>query len=73
MCRAAADVGTSKWSPNVGTGRGVAVSASGPAASITERAADIRSAQVWKRRSGAFSSAFAMTASRPPGSSGRAD
>jgi hypothetical protein len=49
------------------------VSASGPAASITERAADIRSAHVWKRRSGAFSSAFAITASSPPGSSGRTE
>ena len=67
------DVGMSASSPAAGTGRGVMVSASGPAASITARAADIRSAQVWKRRSGDFSSALAITASRPPGSSGRAD
>ena len=67
------DVGTSNASPNAGTGRGVAVSASGPAASITARAADSRSAQVGKRRSGAFSSALPITASSPPGSSGRTD
>ena len=66
-------VGTSKWSPKAGTGRGVAVSDSGPAASITARAADIRSAQLWKRRSGDFSSALAITASSPPGSSGRTE
>ena len=42
-----AEVGTSKWSPNAGTGREIALSASGPAASITERAADVMSAQVW--------------------------
>ena len=71
--RAPVEVGTSVASPNAGTGRGVAVSDSGPAASITERAAEMRSAQVWNRRSGDFSSALAITASSPPGRSGRTE
>ena len=58
-------------SPPAGTPRPGTVSASGPAASITTRAADIRSLQDWKRRSGDLSSPLAITASSPAGSSGR--
>ncbi len=58
-------------SPPAGTPRPGTVSASGPAASITTRAADMRSLQDWKRRSGDLSSALAITASSPCGSSGR--
>jgi hypothetical protein len=50
--------------------RGAEVS-SGPAASITPRAALTRSVQVGKRRSGDLSSALAITPSRPAASSGR--
>ena len=51
--------------------RGGVVSASGPAASTAARAADIMSLHVANRRSGDFSSAFAITSSRPSGRSGR--
>jgi hypothetical protein len=44
-----------------------------PAGAGAAGAAARRSALVWKRRSGAFSSAFASTASSPLGRSGRTE
>jgi hypothetical protein len=64
-------VATSGASPPIGTPRPDTVSRDGPAASSATRAADIRSEHEAKRRSGDLSSALAITASSPSGSSGR--